>query len=105
MDTITTWLKNNPLIAGLIAIGAILLFFPKIFKSIFGGSTRVRHRRVKRVVRSVNSHRRRVHHAITGSHKRRSPRIRRRSKGAKKPWQVKGSLAARRHMALIRKRR
>lgn len=99
---LTDWLKANPLIAGGVILGAILLFFPKILKGIFGGSTRVRHRRRIATRRSNPVHRRNVRRAITGSSR---PRIRRRNKGAKKPWQVKGSLAAKRHMALIRKRR
>lgn len=50
-----------------IAIVAILLFFPKLLKKLTGSTVR---RRRARVVRSVNSHRRRVRVAITGRTRR-----------------------------------
>jgi hypothetical protein len=101
---IWTWIKGNILLASGIGLVIILLFFPKVLKGLFGGSSthRVRHRRPVTIARVL--HRRRVHHAIIGSHTRRRT-MHRRTKGAKKPWQVKGSLAARRHMAQIRARR
>jgi hypothetical protein len=93
MDTITNWIKNNMLISVGIGIVAIFVFFPKLLKGLFGTSRkRVLHHRV---VRSVIRRR-----SLPGS-----VGIHRRMKGAKKPWQIKGSLAARRHMAQIRKRR
>jgi hypothetical protein len=93
MDTITTWIKNNMLISVGIGIVAIIVFLPKLLKGIFGTTNkRIRHHRI---VRSVT--RRRSLPSSVGIH--------RRMKGAKKPWQIKGSLAARRHMAQIRKRR
>jgi hypothetical protein len=108
LTSVTTWIKNNLMISIIVGLVAIFLFFPRMFKGIIGSSPR---RRRRRIIRS--SHSRRVHHAITGTHRRRVRRsspvrhrtVRRKMKGSKKPWQVKGSLAARRHMALIRKRR
>lgn len=105
LTTITTWIKNNLLISILVGVAAIALLFPKVLKGIFGSSPR-RHKR--RTVRSV--HAAHVHRAIHRHHAARrivhsiKKRVTHR-KGAKKPWQVKGSLAARRHMALIRKRK
>lgn len=98
---IWTWIKSNMLLALGIAVGVLLLFFPKVLKGIFGTTRRVRHRRNVRRAIGVT---------VTGRHRmpRRRPVTRRRitrRKGAKKPWQIKGSLAARRHMAQIRRRR
>jgi hypothetical protein len=101
LTSVFAWLKENKLIAAGIALAAIFLFFPKVLKSIFGGATRRR----RRPVRHVSTHRSRVHRAITGRSRPVRRTTMRRSKGAKKPWQIKGSLAAKRRMALIRKRR
>ena len=83
---IENWIKNNVAVAS--GIGVVILaglYF------LFKGK--------KRVVRH--------HRTLYPAPRRRLPRSvgRRRMKGAKRPWQVKGSLAARRHMAQIRKRR
>jgi hypothetical protein len=99
-----TWIKSNILITIVIGLVAVFLFFPKIFRGILGTTHRVRHRRKAVAYRRPIRHRSNVRLAITGSRRRSRPRTRR-MKGAKKPWQIKGSLAARRHMALIRKRR
>lgn len=91
-DKIFTWIKGNLLIAIGGAVVITLLFFPKLFK----GTTRRRRRRV-------------TYRAASGRRLPRSVGRRRKvyTKGgkAKKPWQIKGSLAARRHMAQIRRRR
>jgi hypothetical protein len=105
LTTITTWIKNNLIISIVVGIVAILLFFPKIFKGLLGSTPRRRKRRPLRSAHSEN-----IRRAIRAPRRRRSftPRrstVRRKMKGSKKPWQIKGSLAARRHMALIRKRR
>ena len=98
-----TWIKNNVLISVIVGLIAVFLFFPKLLKGITGSAPR----RKRRAIRSVHSSN--VRRAI-GARRRtiRLPRrasVKRKMKGAKKPWQIKGSLAARRHMALIRKRR
>lgn len=97
-DKIVEWVKGHLLIAIGIAAAAVFLFFPKLLKL---GSTR---RRRRRISYRVPSRRR--------SYSRRSPlrvasRRRSYSRGGvkKKPWQIKGSLAARRRMALIRRKR
>jgi hypothetical protein len=105
LTTITTWIKNNLIISIVVGLVAILLFFPKLLKGLLGSAPRRR----RRPLRSAHSEN--IRRAIRAPRRRRrslSPRrstVRRKMKGAKKPWQIKGSLAARRHMALIRKRR
>jgi hypothetical protein len=98
-DKIVTWVKGNLGIAIAAAAGIIvMLFFPKLLG--IGKRTRRRRRYVPlRVVRRRRS-------AIRRSPPRRSVR-RQYTKGgkAKKAWQIKGSLAARRHMAQIRRKR
>jgi hypothetical protein len=95
MDKILTWIKSNMILAAVLIIAAVAIFFPKVTRGIFGGSRTL--------------HRRRVRKAITGSYTRRRRsrpmRSTKRRSGAKKPWQIKGSLAAKRHMAQIRRRR
>jgi hypothetical protein len=93
------WIKANVLLAIAIGIAIIIVFFPKVLRHIIGPKRRVHHR----VVRETK-HRRNVRKAITGTYSRRPTRTRR-MKGAKKPWQVKGSRAARLHMAKIRRMR
>lgn len=96
IDKLIAWVKNNLLLAIGGAAVITLLFFPKIFRS----SPRRRRRRLTTVGRSYGTRRRR---SII-----RRPKPRKQyTKGgkAKKPWQIKGSLAARRHMAQIRRRR
>jgi len=88
-DKIKAFAKSNPLILIAIAAAAILLFFPKLLKG------RVTRRRRRGVIRSYAT---RIRRRVTR---------RRYTRGGKtkKPWQIKGSLAARRHMARIRARR
>jgi hypothetical protein len=85
---IMAWIKNNPMIAIGAALVAVLLFFPKLLKF---GATRRRRRRT--IPRSVGVRRRTVRRHYNKAGKR------------LKAWQIKGSLAAKRHMAQIRKRR
>lgn len=84
---ILNWIKANLLIAlGLLAV-VVILFMPKLFKA-------PRRRRRRTLPRSVGT--------------RRTSRPRKQyTKGgkAKKPWQIKGSEAARRHMRKIRAQR
>jgi hypothetical protein len=93
------WIKANVLLAIGIGILIVVLFFPKLLRHVIGPTRRRVHHRVVRETR----HRRNVRKAITGTYRRR-PRSRT-MKGAKKPWQVKGSRAARLHMAKIRRMR
>ena len=89
METVITWIKANKVIA--IIAGAILALFAM---KKFMKTTRKRRRKLPRSV-GMNK--------ITRA---RRPRKQYTKGGkAKKPWQIKGSLAARRHMAQLRKRR
>jgi hypothetical protein len=91
-DKIITWVKNNLWLAIGGAAIITLLFFPKLFSA-----TTRRRRRIRPVTTRARSGRRLP----------RSVGRRKYTSGgkAKKPWQIKGSLAARRHMAQIRRRR
>lgn len=105
MNTLTilwNWIKSNILLSVGVLIIVLLLFFPKVLKGLFGTTRRVVHHR--RVHVAAVRHRRHVHHAITGTHRRR-PAARRRSHGSKKPWQIKGSRAAKLRMARLRRLR
>jgi hypothetical protein len=106
LTTITTWIKNNLMISILVGVAAIALLFPKVLKGLFGPERRKVHHRASatRMAYTTYARRRRALPRSVGMHKVRR-HITRRSKGSKKPWQIKGSLAARRHMALIRKRK
>ena len=84
-EALKTWVMNNKVIAGIGA--AVLLFF--LYKKFARKSYRRRRRSLPRSVYM----RRRTRRSYTRGGK------------AKRPWQIKGSLAARRHMARIRKRR
>jgi hypothetical protein len=93
------WIRNNILMSIGILIVVVILFFPKILRGLIGG-TRRRRRRTRTIA------------TRSGRRLPRSVGIRRRprkqyTKGgkAKKPWQIKGSPAARRHMAQIRRMR
>jgi len=87
IDKVLNYFKTNPLLAVGAVLAAVLLFFPKLLK--FGSRTRRR-----RSYRPVTPYRRKtVRRSYTRGGKQ------------KKPWQIKGSLAAKRHMAQIRKRR
>lgn len=90
-DKLIAWIKENKILA-IVGAGIVtLLFFPKLLR----GTARRRRRRLSTVGRSY------------GTRRRRTTTRRQYTKGgrAKKPWQIKGSLAARRHMARIRRRR
>jgi len=88
-----TWVKANTMKALLIGAVILIVFFGSKLKRILFAPRRIRHRRAAAIVR-----RRRSLPRSVGTHKMRST-------PKKKPWQVKGSLAARRHMAQIRARR
>jgi len=99
LTNIFTWIKGNILITVLILVAGIFIFKPTLLRGLTGSARR-------------RTHRRNVRRAITGTIRRRrttsATRSRSRSTSRrrnKKPWQVKGSLAARRRMAQIRRRR
>jgi hypothetical protein len=89
------WIKDNMIIAICLLIGIVILFFPKLLRGITG-TRRIRHRRSivalpyrrRRLPRSVGLRRARKQYTKGGK--------------AKKPWQIAGSEAARRHMRKIR---
>jgi hypothetical protein len=96
-NKILTWVKANLLLAIGILFAVILLFFPKVLKGLTG-KRRIRHRpgyytsrARRRLPRSVGTRRIRKQYTKGGK--------------AKKPWQIKGSEAARRHMRRIRSMR
>ena len=93
-DSVMAWIKNNVWLSAGILAAVLLLFFPKLLK--------MTRRRTRRRVRPVAVRRR------ARRMKASQPRAKRnynRGTAKKKAWQIKGSLAARRHMAQIRKRR
>lgn len=92
-DKAMAWIKGNTILAVIGAAVITFLFFPKILKL---GSAPLRRRRTL-ATRGRSYGMRRKYGTPRRSYKRGGK--------AKKPWQVKGSLAARRHMALIRRRR
>ncbi len=77
---------------------AILLML--VAPGVFRGSRRHRRRRGALSLPVRRSRRKRSVLAPVTKYRRRS-----RAKGAKKPWQIKGSEAARRHMAKLRRMR
>jgi hypothetical protein len=93
------WIKANLIISVLIGIVVLFMISGTKLKRMFGTRRRTVHHRT---VRTLSAPRRR---------RSRKPIPRsvgmRKSRGSakKKPWQIKGSLAARRHMAQIRARR
>ena len=98
---IFNWIKTHILVTVLIVLVAVVVLFPKLVRGLFGTTRR------KRYVRhgSTTLHGRRVRYVRSS---RRAPRSLPRSVGlhkTKKPWQIKGSEAARRHMAKIRRMR
>lgn len=97
LTSVWTWIKANLVLSIVIGLGVLLIFFPKVLKGLFGHTRRVRHHR--RVIPYIR-HRRHLPRSVgvPGSHRRHTP-------GTKRPWQIKGSLAARRHMAQIRRLR
>lgn len=92
MEKIIDWLKANKILA--IGAAALLFLAPKLFRT-----TRRRRRRTQTY--SVPTRRR----SRVSIRRRNKPAAKRTGKKAKKAWQVKGSLAARRHMARLRKMR
>lgn len=92
METIINWIKANKVLA--MAAGAVIALFAlrKFMKP-----TRRRRRR------TVSTGARRYLRRSSGRPRVRTKRVYTKGGKAKKPWQVKGSLAAKRHMARLRK--
>lgn len=99
ITNLVTWVKAHLLIAMVILIAIVLVFFPKLLRRLTGPRRRIHHR----TYTALPARRRRSIPRSVGMHKTR----RQYTKGgkAKKAWQIKGSLAARRHMAQIRRMR
>jgi len=100
------WIRNNILMSIGILIVVVLLFFPKILRGLIGGTRRKRRTSysLTRMAGRRTFRRRRPLPRSVGI--RRRPRKQYTKGGkAKKPWQIKGSPAARRHMAQIRRMR
>lgn len=89
LTKVIEWLKENKIAAAGLGILAAVVLLKKFGKKTY-------RRRRKPLPRSVNYPVRR---------KRPGSTARRRTSGAKKPWQIKGSPAARRRMALLRRKR
>lgn len=106
--SIMTWIKNNIWLTVIIAVGALALLFPREVKKLFGAT---RHRRrlgpIRTARRRLRIARRRRSVSYGAKRYLRSVRTtpRKRRTGPKRAWQVKGSIAARRHMAQIRRLR
>lgn len=97
-EKIKAWVMGNPYLAAGAALLGILLFFPKLLRL---GTTRRRRRRPVTYRRPV-TRRRRMAAPVA---RRRTKRNYAKGGARKKPWQIKGSLAARRYMAKIRRKR
>lgn len=88
LTAVINWLKSNKIAAISLGLVAAIFLIKKLGRKSY--------RRRRRLPRSVNYPVRR---------KRPGSTARRRTTGAKKPWQIKGSPAARRRMALLRRKR
>ena len=82
IEKVKTWIMENKMIAIVIGALAVLFIFPKIFRT-------VRRKRRSRPVKNVTV--------------RKTRRTYNKAAGTKKAWQIKGSLAAKRRMAQLRK--
>jgi len=90
-EKIKTWITSNPILAAAAALAASIVVLPFLKKAISPARRKRRSIKVKPVVKrkTVN----------------RLPRKTKTVKKGLKPWQIKGSLAAKRRMAQIRKKR
>ena len=104
IDKTLAYIKANLLISIAIGLAVILLLFGSQLKRLLFGSRRVRHRRP--VVRSITRRRRSLPRSVNMHKVRRINKVAYNKNGSrKKPWQIAGSPAARRHMAQIRSKR
>ena len=93
-DNLIVWIKANVLIFVIILAVALFLLFPRQLKKLIRGAPRRRRHTVAAAIP-----RRKLPRSV-GTQKQYS-----KSGKVKKPWQIKGSEAARRHMAKIRRMR
>lgn len=94
IEKIKTWIAGNKILA--IAAGAIVALL--VVRKMIA-------RPVRRKRRTVSAGARKFLRRSAGRPKTKVKRVYTKGGKAKKPWQVKGSLAARRHMARLRKMR
>jgi len=89
-EKIMAWIKSNVWLSVGIALVAVLVFFPKLLR-----------------VTATRRRRRSTYRPVTRRRRTTTRPKRKYSKGGttKKPWQIKGSLAAKRYMAKIRRKR
>lgn len=106
------WIKANMIIALLIFLAVIFVFFGRQVKKMLFGTRRVKHRagyvsRYRRAAPRRTTSRRRTLPRSVGMHKVRhnKPAVYNKNGSRKKPWQIAGSPAARKHMAEIRTKR
>jgi len=105
IDKTVAFIKANLLISILIGFAIVVIFFGKQLKRIFFGTRRIKHRKAAPALRRVTRRRRQLPRSV-GLYKRNKPAVAYNKNGSrKKPWQIAGSPAARRHMAQIRARR
>lgn len=100
---IAAWIKANTLIS--ILIGIVVLFMVTGHKlgNLLGGKRKVRHHRT---ISRTAPRRRSLPRSVSMHKVKRSNKAAYNKNGSKKkPWQIAGSLAARRHMAEIRRKR
>ena len=90
IEKIKTWVTGNPALAAVAALAASFLLLPIIRKATRPVRRKRRAIKVKPVIRRTTI---------------RKPRRVKNVKKGLKPWQIKGSLAAKRRMAQIRKKR
>ena len=92
---VISWAKANVLIAAAIVAGVVIILMPSLFRSRPSRRRRNVLRIVNRPVRRRNTIR------VRGA----ARRAYNKNGKQKKPWQIKGSEAARRHMRKIRQMR
>jgi hypothetical protein len=91
-DNLMIWIKANVLIFVIILVVGLFLLFPRQLKKLFRGAPRRRRHTV-----ALAAPRRKLPRSVG------APKQYSKSGKVKKPWQIKGSEAARRHMAKIRR--
>ena len=119
IDKIINWIRTNVMLFVILAIAAVFIFFPRMFRGLLGGPRRRRrHRIVKQTVhrrRTTRSNRKPLPRSV-GMHKvsgRGYPKAgggyipfkRNKDGSIKKAQFVAGTLAAKRRMASLRKQR
>lgn len=96
------WIKGNVIISIIIGIVVFFMFSGTKAKNLFKKKPR---RRRRTYSRPVATRRRRTMPRSVGTRSRSKRVVHNKNGTAKKPWQIKGSEAARRHMRKIRSMR